>query len=97
MDNGAQEALRKMVRALGKQVKGLSADAAMVFLAIGEEKENGYSLSKSLKFAQVRIDLAFNELTNSGLVEVFDTDMVPQMIALTPKGLTIRAVAAKSA
>ena len=97
MDAGIEETLKKMVRALGKQVDGLSADAAMVFLAIGDDKENGYSLSRSLKFAQVRIDLAFNELVNSGLVEVFDTDIVPQMIALTPKGLTIRAVAAKAA
>lgn len=94
MDNQSEDILKKTVEALGRHAPGLSVEAASIFLLLGdgEDQENGYSLSQALGFASVRVDTALGELTQKNLVEVVDTDMIPQLVTLTEQGFTVKAL-----
>ncbi|UTW54962.1 hypothetical protein [Kordiimonas sp. SCSIO 12610] len=93
MDGNNEDILKRTVQALGRHVPGLSVEAASIFLLLSsDDQENGYSLSQALGFAAVRVDTALAELMQKSLVEVVDTDLIPQLVTLTEQGYTVQAL-----
>ena len=88
MDEESANAIGRAVKKLKESVPKITPDAAAVFLLLGEEQENAYSLGQALNIAPLRVNEALEDLTKHNLIEITHSDMIPNLVTLTTRGET---------